>query len=170
MDKAHERSKKHYDNDARGELTFAVGDQVWLYVPAVKRGRTKKLASFWRGYGVKCSSRLLHSVGWFNEDVDIVHRNRLKRCYGLPKNTTKESRQKDSNLKAVHTRSVPEKDPVSTDDDSPVVQAGGFVDDEVMSDHNPGTGSSNTENSTTYTDRYGIHQYRTLKTCKDARC
>ena len=50
----------------------------------------------------------------------IVHRNQLKRCYGLP-NTVKESRQKDSNLKAVHTRLVPEKDPVSTNDDSPVV-------------------------------------------------
>ena len=40
----------------------------------------------------------------------------------------------------MHTSSVPEKDPVSTDDDSPVVtteQAGGFVDDEVTSDHNP---------------------------------
>ena len=38
----------------------------------------------------------------------------------------------------MHTRVVPEKDPVLTDDDSPVVtteQAGGFVDDEVMSDH-----------------------------------
>ena len=58
----------------------------------------------------------------------IVHRNQLKRCYGLP-NTVKESRQKDSNLKAVHTRLVPEKDPVSTNDDSPVVtteQAGGL--------------------------------------------
>ena len=39
--------------DARHEekrLQFEI-DQVWLYVhvPAVKRGRTKKLASFWRG-------------------------------------------------------------------------------------------------------------------------
>ena len=68
LDKAHEQSKKRYDKDARGE-TFAVGDQVWLYVPAVKRGRTKKLASFWRGpYTV--IDRLNAAVGWFNEDVD----------------------------------------------------------------------------------------------------
>ena len=93
----------------------------------------------------------------------IVHRNRLKRCYGLPKNTTKESRQKDSNLKAVHTRSVPEKDPVSTDDDSPVVtteQAGGFVDDEVMSDHNPEDAPvpvRRTQRIRRPTDRYGIY-------------
>ena len=71
LDKAHERSKKRYDKDARGE-TFAVGDQLWLYVPAVKRGRMKKLASFWRGpYTVIYrSSRLSHSVGWYNEDAD----------------------------------------------------------------------------------------------------
>ena len=68
LDKAHEQSKKRYDKDARGE-TFAVGDQVWLYVPAVKRGRTKKLASFWRGpYTV--IDRLNAAVGWFNKDVD----------------------------------------------------------------------------------------------------
>ena len=46
------------------------------------------------------------------------------------------------------------------------------MDDEVMSDHNPEgrtcTGSSNTENSTTYGPIWNI--YRTLKTCKDARC
>ena len=48
LDAAHERSKKNYDKGISGEK-FAVGDQVWLYVPAVKQGRTKKLASFWRG-------------------------------------------------------------------------------------------------------------------------
>ena len=166
LDKAHERSKKRYDKDARGE-TFAVGDQVWLYVPAVKRGRTKKLASFWRGpYTV--IDRLNAAVDYRIQLVGstktlIVHRNRLKRCYGLPKNTTKESRQKDSNLKAVHTRSVPEKDPVSTDDDSPVVtteQAGGFVDDEVMSDHNPEDAPvpvRRTQRIRRPTDRYGIY-------------
>ena len=165
LDKAHERSKKRYDKDARGE-TFAVGDQVWLYVP-VKRGRTKKLASFWRGpYTV--IDRLNAAVDYRIQLVGstktlIVHRNRLKRCYGLPKNTTKESRQKDSNLKAVHTRSVPEKDPVSTDDDSPVVtteQAGGFVDDEVTSDHNPEDAPvpvRQTQRIRRPTDRYGIY-------------
>ena len=98
---------------------------MWLYVPAVMRGRTKKLASFWRGpYTVidrlnAAVDNRIQLVG--STKTLIVHCNRLKRPYGLPKNTTKESRQKDSNLKAVHTRSVPEKDSVSTDDDSPVV-------------------------------------------------
>ena len=86
LDKAHERSKKRYDKDARGE-TFAVGDQVWLYVPAVKWGRTKKLASFWRGpYMV--IDRLNAAVDYRIQLVGStktlkVHRNRLKRCYGL---------------------------------------------------------------------------------------
>ena len=104
---------------------LAVGDQVWLYVPAVKQGRMKKLASFWRGpYTVidqlnAAVDYRIQSVG--SMKMLIVHRNRLKRCYtGLPKNTSKESTQKDSGLKAIHTCSVPEKNPVSTDD-SPVV-------------------------------------------------
>ena len=38
---AHDRSKKRYDKGVSGEK-FTVGDQVWLFVPAVKQGRTKK--------------------------------------------------------------------------------------------------------------------------------
>ena len=45
---AHDRSKKQYDKGVSGEK-FTVGDQVWLFVPAVKQRRTKKLASLWRG-------------------------------------------------------------------------------------------------------------------------
>ena len=45
---AHDRSKKRYDKGVSGEK-FTVGDQVWLFVPAVKQGRTEKLASLWRG-------------------------------------------------------------------------------------------------------------------------
>ena len=26
-----------------------MGDRVWLFVPAMKKGKTKKLASLWRG-------------------------------------------------------------------------------------------------------------------------
>ena len=39
---AHDRSKKQYDKGVSGEK-FTVGDQVWLFVPAVlvKQGRTK---------------------------------------------------------------------------------------------------------------------------------
>eukprot|EP00731_Ephydatia_muelleri_P030002 Em0021g525a len=128
--------------------------------------RMKKFTSFWRG--------LYTVIDQLNAAVDyriqlvgstkmlIVHRNRLKRFYGLSKNSVKESRQKDSNLKAVHTRSVPEKDPVSTDDDSPVVtteQAGGFV-DEVMSDHTPEDTPvpvCRTQRIRQPTDRYGIY-------------
>ena len=31
------------------EETLHVGDRVWLFVPAVKSGTTKKLSSLWRG-------------------------------------------------------------------------------------------------------------------------
>ena len=162
LDKAHERSKKRYDKDTQG-VTFSVGDQVWLYVPAVKRGRTKKLASFPYTVIDQLNAAVDYRIQLVGSTKPlIVHRNRLKRCYGLPKNTSKESWQKVSGSKAVHTRSVPEKDHVSTDD-TPVVtteQAGGFVDDEVMSDHIPEDVPvlvRRTQRIRRPTDRYGIY-------------
>ena len=37
---AHDRSKKQYDKGVSGEK-ITVGDQVYLFIPAVKQGRTK---------------------------------------------------------------------------------------------------------------------------------
>ena len=45
---AHQCNKARYDQLAT-ITAFTIGDQVWLYNPAVKTGRTKKLASLWRG-------------------------------------------------------------------------------------------------------------------------
>ena len=45
---AHERNKQRYDA-AKPYVPYAVGDQVWLHVPAVKTGRSKKFSSQWRG-------------------------------------------------------------------------------------------------------------------------
>ena len=42
------RRKETHDRDTRG-AEFKVGDRVWLYVPAIKPGKTKKLSSLWRG-------------------------------------------------------------------------------------------------------------------------
>ena len=45
---SHQRAKTWYDRRAWG-IAFFVGERVWLYTPAVKPGRTKKLSSLWRG-------------------------------------------------------------------------------------------------------------------------
>ena len=45
---AHQHNKARYDGSAT-QTHFAVGDQVWLYVPTVKTDRTKNLASLWWG-------------------------------------------------------------------------------------------------------------------------
>ena len=45
---AHQKQKRAYDSKNRGE-SFVVGDRVWLFVPAIRKGRTKKLASLWWG-------------------------------------------------------------------------------------------------------------------------
>ena len=48
LNEAHQKNKRRFDEKvAGGNLT--VGDRVWLHVPAVKQGRTKKLSSLWRG-------------------------------------------------------------------------------------------------------------------------
>ena len=44
---AHQK-KTAYNTKNQGD-SFAVGDRVWLFVLALKKGRTKKLASLWRG-------------------------------------------------------------------------------------------------------------------------
>ena len=65
-----------------------IGDRVYLYVPAVQKGKTRKLASLWRGpYTV--IDRLgpvnyrIQLIGNRNK-VSVVHRNRLKVCYERP--------------------------------------------------------------------------------------
>ncbi len=83
---AHHRAKLKYDQRARG-IAFQIGDLVWLYTPAVKQGRTKKLSCLWCGpYTVldrtgdhKYRIQLIGSTHSL-----VVHRNRLKHCYGTP--------------------------------------------------------------------------------------
>ena len=45
---AHRKNKERHDEKNAGSR-LAVGDRIWLYVPAVKQGRTRKLSSLWRG-------------------------------------------------------------------------------------------------------------------------
>ena len=86
LNEAHQRNKFKYDEKvAGGNLT--VGDRVWLYVPAMKQGRTRKLSSLWRG-----PYTIIDRVGAVTYRIQligssktlVVHRNRLKLCYGEP--------------------------------------------------------------------------------------
>ena len=83
----HKRIKKSHDKqkgvaDQRCVVyEYQVGDRVWLYVPAVKTGQTKKLASLWRGpYTV---TDKLNAVNYRIQLIGgnktlVVHHNRLK--------------------------------------------------------------------------------------------
>ena len=54
LQQAHQRQKQVADASSVGEA-FQVGDRVWLYVPRVKQGQSKKFTSLWRGpYTVGC--------------------------------------------------------------------------------------------------------------------
>ena len=74
------------DQTISGEA-FQVGDRVWLFVPAIRKGQTKKFASLWRG-----PYTIIDKVGPVNYHVQlivgtqkrIVHCNRLKLCLSDP--------------------------------------------------------------------------------------
>ena len=89
LDVPHQRQKQEADKLSIGEGQLQVGDtcRVWLYVPAVKTGTTRELASLWRGpYTVvdKLSSvnNKIQIIG--GAKCQIVHTNRLKLCYSNP--------------------------------------------------------------------------------------
>ena len=82
LNEAHRRQKQAKDQTTSGEA-FQVGDHVWLFVRAIKKGQTKKFTSLWRG-----PYTIIDKVGPVNYHVQliggiqkrIVHRNRLKLC------------------------------------------------------------------------------------------
>ena len=90
----HRCTKNRYDKKARG-AAFSVGERVWLYTPAVKSGRTKKFSLLWRG-----PYTVFDRTGDANYKIQligsshsmIVHRNRLKPCYGDPTSRQHQSR------------------------------------------------------------------------------
>ena len=79
-------------NAAKPYLPYTVGDQVWLHVPAVKTGRSKKFSSQWHGpYTVleKISPTNYHIKLIVSPVKDmVVHHNKLKLCYGIPEHST----------------------------------------------------------------------------------
>ena len=77
---ANERHKRTYDLK-QFQNNYKVGDQVLLFMPAVKRGRNKKLSSRWTGpYRiVEVLSDVVFRIRLNNQVKDkIVHHNRLK--------------------------------------------------------------------------------------------
>ena len=88
LDLNHRRQKeRQYDGTAYATQELKIRDRVWLFVPAVKTGRTKKLSSLWRG-----PYTILDKTSPVNYCIQligttrtlVVHRNRLKLCYGKP--------------------------------------------------------------------------------------
>jgi transposase InsO family protein len=86
LNETHRKNKVRHDKKSAGS-NLTVGDRVWLYVPAVKQGRTRKLSSLWRG-----PYTVIDRVGAVTYRIQligspktlVVHRNRLKLCYGEP--------------------------------------------------------------------------------------
>ena len=86
LHKAHQRQKQLKDQAIAGDA-FQVGDRVWLFVPAIKKGQTRKFSSLWRG-----PYTIIDKVGPVNYHVQliggtqkrVVHRNRLKPCLSDP--------------------------------------------------------------------------------------
>ena len=86
LNEAHQKNKSKYDEKVAGS-NLTVGDRLWLHVPAVKQGRTRKLSSLWRGpYTV--IDRVGAVTYWIqligSPKTLVVNRNRLKLCYGEP--------------------------------------------------------------------------------------
>lgn len=79
--------KEAYDRSAV-ERKFTLGDRVWLLVPAIKPGTSRKFARLWQGPFVieqKLSDvvlRVCETVPPYRQQ--IVHVNRVKPCYTRP--------------------------------------------------------------------------------------
>ena len=88
---AYQRNETRYDQTTTN-IHFTVGDQVWLYVPAVKTGTSKKLSSLWCGPytvidRVSSVNYKIQLLGVLSKTT-IVHYNRLKHCFGTPKSSS----------------------------------------------------------------------------------
>ena len=70
-------------------LPYTFGNQLWLHVPAVKTGTSKKFASQWCGpYTIfSVTNYLIKLIGSPSKNM-VVHLNRLKLCYGTPQQST----------------------------------------------------------------------------------
>ena len=77
---SNERHKRTYDLK-QFQNNYKVGDKVLLFMPAMKKGRSKKLSSRWTGpYRiVEVLSDVVFRINLNNQVKDkVVHHNRLK--------------------------------------------------------------------------------------------
>ena len=80
------RQKRRYDTKKWGQ-PYTEGDDVWLYVPARKRGLSPKLQHFWQGPCkiVKQISDAVYRIKRLDTGKKfLVHFDRLKPCYSPP--------------------------------------------------------------------------------------
>ena len=95
MDKRFKRNKRNYDAKVR-PVSFEKGEQVWLYLEALAKDVTKKLAHKWHGpfivikqEGTSCT--LILEKG--QKIHPVVHVNRLRKFYSeewVPNNSLRE--------------------------------------------------------------------------------
>ena len=82
---SHRRQKDVYDRSASA-VQLRVGDKVWLYTPAIKKGRTAKFSRPWSGpwqiskvlNGVTYKIARMGFLAAGERRNQVVHRNRLK--------------------------------------------------------------------------------------------
>jgi len=76
--KARQMQKKQYDKKSK-EVKYKVGQLVYLHVPHIKKGRTKKLSRLWRGpYKIVEVKSSLNVVLRIRARNVVVHVNRIK--------------------------------------------------------------------------------------------
>ena len=117
LDEAHKKNKEIYDKGVKGSI-LTIGDRVWLYIPAVKPGRTRKLSSLWRG-----PYTIIDRVGDLDYHIQligssktlIVHRNRLKLCYGEPGHIRQDKRNTQQKEPATQNNRLPPEKPTYAD-------------------------------------------------------
>jgi len=80
--KAHQRNKRFYDRKVKVRH-FEENDLVYLYTPVMKAGLTRKFKKFWsEPYKViRKISELNYEIVSQDNRKQIVHINRLKKCY-----------------------------------------------------------------------------------------
>lgn len=134
---------------------------MWLYVPAVKQGRTKKLSSLWRGpYTIlDKTSPVNYRIQLIGSTVSLtVHQNCLKPCYGNPNQMAPRATKSGSQgcTKATSIQNHPSSAPRSYHDAllEPVAAAGYTSSDSIATPDNSPVSSRPVQNRQP-PERYG---------------
>ena len=135
---AHRQNKDYYDRQ-KPFVPFQVGDQVWLFTPVVRCGKTKKFTSQWRGpYTVLDRvSKVNYRIKLVGSAAQpkVVHHNRLKLCYGTPQQIVAPNQQLPSNTETRPLYSDIVQRPVHS-------AAGGYTTSSDRQTVNPGNNST----------------------------